>query len=75
MSKEKYGEIASIIARYYAMDRGKRRDRIKIAVKGLVKGDSEAIKASYEKEATDEFLKPIVVNGDQGRIKGVQYPY
>ena len=85
MSKEKYGEIASIIGRYYAMDRDKRWDRIKIAVEGLVKGEGEsltegkgpveAIKASYEKEVTDEFLKPIIVNGDQGRIKGVQSPH
>ena len=74
------GEVATIVGRYYAMDRDKRWDRVKIAVDGLVHGQGEAvgedgdyvkaIEARYEKEETDEFLKPIIVNGDSGRIKG-----
>jgi len=63
------------------MDRDKRWERIKIAVDGLVQGEGEnvedgqkgllkAIEANYEKDVTDEFLKPIIVNGDEGRIKG-----
>ena len=59
------------------MDRDKRWDRIKIAIDGLVKGDGEnvddiveAIQERYNKDETDEFLKPLVVNGDAGRIKG-----
>ena len=59
------------------MDRDKRWERVKIAVDGLTKGVGEkgedvvkAIEAEYEKDITDEFLKPIIVNGDEGRIKG-----
>lgn len=78
--KEEYGELATIIGRYYAMDRDKRWERVKIAIDGLVKGEGEkvdgpdaaikAIKSNYEADVTDEFLKPIIVNGDEGRIKG-----
>ncbi|KAF4610634.1 hypothetical protein D9613_007333 [Agrocybe pediades] len=75
-----YGEIATVIGRYYAMDRDKRWERIKIAVDGLVLGEGEkteggqeglvkAVEGNYEKDVTDEFLKPIIVNGDEGRIK------
>ncbi|KAF8076920.1 phosphoglycerate mutase [Lyophyllum atratum] len=79
MKKEKVGELATVVGRYYAMDRDKRWERVKIAVDGLVKGEGEdgkgaegvvdVIKANYEKDVTDEFLKPIIVNGDAGRIK------
>ncbi|KAG6891622.1 hypothetical protein C0992_001307 [Termitomyces sp. T32_za158] len=79
LKKEEYGELATIVGRYYAMDRDKRWERVKIAVDGLVKGEGEdgkgaegvvdVIKANYEKDITDEFLKPIIVNGDEGRIK------
>lgn len=74
------GQVATIVGRYYAMDRDKRWDRVKLAVDGLVHGKGEAIaedgdyvkaiEARYEKDETDEFLKPIIVNGDSGRIKG-----
>jgi 2,3-bisphosphoglycerate-independent phosphoglycerate mutase len=80
LKKVGIGEVATIVGRYYAMDRDKRWDRIKIAVDGLVHGQGEAvaedgdyvkaIEARYEKDETDEFLKPIIVNGDSGRIKG-----
>ncbi|KAI0299962.1 hypothetical protein BC826DRAFT_720379 [Russula brevipes] len=72
------GEVATVVGRYYAMDRDKRWDRVKTAVDGLVHGQGEAaeggdyvkaIEARYEKDETDEFLKPIIVNGDAGRIK------
>ncbi|KAJ7453314.1 phosphoglycerate mutase [Mycena galericulata] len=76
MKKEEYGELATVVGRYYAMDRDKRWERVKIAVDGLVGGVGEegadavaAIKKDYEKDVTDEFLKPIIVNGDEGRIK------
>ncbi|KAE9403782.1 hypothetical protein BT96DRAFT_936208 [Gymnopus androsaceus JB14] len=79
MKKEEYGELATVVGRYYAMDRDKRWERVKIAVDGLVGGEGEkleaktgvmdAIKSNYEKDVTDEFLKPIIVNGDEGRIK------
>ena len=71
------GEIATVVGRYYAMDRDKRWERVKIAVDGLVKGEGEkaddvvaAIEERYKKDETDEFLKPIILNGDKGRIKG-----
>jgi 2,3-bisphosphoglycerate-independent phosphoglycerate mutase len=77
MAKEEYGEVATVIGRYYAMDRDKRWERVKIAVDGLVQGIGEqgedpvkAIEESYKKDITDEFFKPIIVNGDEGRIKG-----
>jgi 2,3-bisphosphoglycerate-independent phosphoglycerate mutase len=76
IEKEKYGEIATVVGRYYAMDRDKRWERIKIAVDGLVKGVGEeaedvvkAIEEKYSQDETDEFLKPLIVNGDAGRIK------
>ncbi|KAH7055805.1 BPG-independent [Macrophomina phaseolina] len=70
------GEIATVVGRYYAMDRDKRWDRIEIALKGIVQGEGEAsedplatVKARYEQGETDEFLKPIIVGGDERRIK------
>jgi len=75
-----YGEIATVVGRYYAMDRDKRWERVKIAIDGMVQGEGEkveggkeglvkAIEENYKKNVTDEFLKPIIVNGDEGRIK------
>ncbi|KAJ3045870.1 2,3-bisphosphoglycerate-independent phosphoglycerate mutase [Rhizophlyctis rosea] len=69
-----YGEVATVVGRYYAMDRDKRWERVKIAYDGLVAGEGEhvtdvlkAIEDRYAKDETDEFLKPIIV-GDEGRI-------
>ncbi|KAJ7104965.1 BPG-independent [Mycena epipterygia] len=69
--KEEYGELATVVGRYYAMDRDKRRERAKIAVDRLVGGEGvvDEIKANSEKDVTDEILKPIIVNVDAGRIK------
>ena len=82
LKKEEYGELATVIGRYYAMDRDKRWERIKIALDGLVRGVGEkgedaiqAIEENYKKDVTDEFLKPIIVNGDAGRIKGKISPF
>ncbi|KAJ7195802.1 BPG-independent [Mycena pura] len=76
LKKEEYGALATVVGRYYAMDRDKRWERVKTAVDGLVGGEGapgedavEAIKKCYEEDVTDEFLKPIIVNGDEGRIK------
>ncbi|KAJ7055575.1 phosphoglycerate mutase [Mycena amicta] len=76
MEKEKYGTLATVVGRYYAMDRDKRWERVKTAIDGLVGGVGEtnadavaAIKKSYEEDVTDEFIKPVIVNGDEGRIK------
>ncbi|KAI9227377.1 MAG: 2,3-bisphosphoglycerate-independent phosphoglycerate mutase [Piptocephalis tieghemiana] len=65
-----YGTISTVCGRYYAMDRDKRWERIKLAVDGLTKEDGrteesdgvKAIKERYERDETDEFLKPILVN-------------
>ena len=76
-----YGEIATVVGRYYAMDRDKRWDRVKIALDGLLEGVGEkveggqeglikVIEENYAKDVTDEFLKPIIVDDDKGRIKG-----
>ncbi len=67
------GKIASVIGRYYAMDRDHRWERIKLAYDALVKGLGETssnifdtISARYQQNETDEFLKPIIcVGSDQ----------
>ena len=71
------GQIATVVGRYYAMDRDKRWERNELALKGMILGEGEqsedplkTIKERYEKGENDEFLKPIVVGGDEGRIKG-----
>jgi len=70
------GEIASIIGRYYAMDRDKRWDRVKVAYDLLVKGKGEqatdmvaAMQQSYDNDVTDEFIKPINNASVDGTIK------
>jgi len=61
------GCIASITGRYYAMDRDKRWERVKIAYDGLVNGIGtisdnlvDSISQSYENGTTDEFIKPLI---------------
>jgi 2,3-bisphosphoglycerate-independent phosphoglycerate mutase len=61
------GKIATVTGRYYAMDRDKRWERVKLAYDGLVNGIGEktdnvlaAVKKSYEENVTDEFIKPII---------------
>jgi len=61
------GNIATITGRYYAMDRDKRWERVKIAYDALVNGTGyktddvlKAIEKSYEDGITDEFIKPII---------------
>ncbi|KAK8218113.1 BPG-independent protein [Phyllosticta capitalensis] len=70
------GDVATLVGRYYAMDRDKRWERVEVGLKGLVQGEGEAssdpvatVKARYEAGETDEFLKPIIVGGDERRIK------
>jgi len=62
------GKIASVSGRYYAMDRDKRWERIKLAYDALVNGAGEkatdaieAVENSYSKNITDEFIKPTVI--------------
>ena len=75
------GKVATVVGRYYAMDRDNNWDRVKKAYDALVFGKGiqaddpvEAIKASYEtvdgdgKNLTDEFILPTVCLKDEGRI-------
>ncbi|ORZ05030.1 2,3-bisphosphoglycerate-independent phosphoglycerate mutase [Absidia repens] len=71
----KYGKIATIIGRYYAMDRDKRWERIQYAFDALLYGEGDkeddaikAVEKRYDNGETDEFLKPIVLDSD-GTIK------
>jgi len=68
------GQIASVVGRYYAMDRDKRWERTQRAYDLLVKGEGEhaldpvqAVKDSYQRGVTDEFVEPVVIvnEGDQ----------
>ena len=70
---ESNAELATVTGRYYAMDRDKRWERIKIAYDALVNGKGEqtsqvlkAIESSYEEGITDEFIKPIVNTDKNG---------
>ena len=58
------------------MDRDKRWERVKVAVEAIVDGRGDktddvlkTIDERYAKDETDEFLKPIIVNGDEGRVQ------
>lgn len=70
------GVIATITGRYYAMDRDKRWDRVKLAYDQLVNGEGrksdnmvQAMQESYDEGVTDEFVKPVVNSTVDGRIK------
>lgn len=70
------GELATVVGRYYIMDRDKRWDRVEIGMKGIVVGEGEdatdpvaAIEKRYEAGETDEFLKPIIFGGKESRIQ------
>jgi 2,3-bisphosphoglycerate-independent phosphoglycerate mutase len=64
------GRIATVAGRYYAMDRDKRWDRTERALRAIVNGDGEhaddpidAVQASYARGVGDEFIEPVVVDG------------
>lgn len=68
------GRIATVVGRYYAMDRDKRWERVKLAYDVMVHGTGEkttdvlkAIEKSYEAGVTDEFIKPIVAIDANGQ--------
>src|SRR6201992_4408448 len=70
------GRIGSVVGRYFAMDRDKRGDRVQIAYDLLVHARAEheaesgeaAARDAYERDETDEFIKPVLV-GDEARIR------
>jgi 2,3-bisphosphoglycerate-independent phosphoglycerate mutase len=62
--------IATVVGRYYAMDRDKRWDRTERALRAIVDGEGDhaddpiaAVRASYERGITDEFVEPVVIDG------------
>ena len=70
------GKVASIVGRFYAMDRDKRWERVKVAYDLLVNGEGkvatdmvQAMQESYDEGVTDEFIKPIVNGNVDGTIK------
>ena len=70
-----FGKIATVMGRYYAMDRDNRWDRLGKAYKTLVLGDGklvadpvQGVEASYEAGVTDEFVEPMVVEGVDAKI-------
>jgi 2,3-bisphosphoglycerate-independent phosphoglycerate mutase len=76
MSEGGCGRVGSVVGRYYAMDRDKRWDRVKLAYDMLVHGRAEhhfdtaadAARAAYERDETDEFITPSLV-GNEARIR------
>lgn len=77
--KKTSGQIASVVGRYFAMDRDKRWERVKLAYDVMVKGIGEAstdvlqaIQKSYDANVTDEFIKPVVVTNNNTPIAVIQ---
>ena len=73
---QRAGHVASIVGRYYAMDRDKRWERVKVAYDLLVNGEGkqatdmvQAMQESYDEGVTDEFVKPIHNATVDGTIK------
>ena len=73
------GKIASVMGRYYAMDRDNNYDRVKLAYDALTKGEGltaaggpAGIQESYDREETDEFVKPTVVVENGAPVATIQ---
>ena len=73
------GEVASVMGRYYVMDRDNRWDRVEKAYRALVFGEgekttsaTEGIQASYDKDVTDEFVLPTVVEKDGAPVATIK---
>jgi len=68
------GEIATVVGRYYAMDRDNRWERIELAYRAMTHGEAEmrnsdpvaALQSSYEQGVSDEFVKPVVLTRGAG---------
>ncbi|HET6437694.1 MAG TPA: 2,3-bisphosphoglycerate-independent phosphoglycerate mutase [Anaeromyxobacter sp.] len=72
-----YGRVATVSGRYYAMDRDKRWDRVKLAYEALVRGEGHkvssgvaAMERAYAEGETDEFVKPSVIVDADGKPVG-----
>ena len=73
--------LVSLVGRYYAMDRDKRWERVKVAYDALVSGIGErssdmveAVQKSYDEGVTDEFIKPFVRIDENGQPVGMIRP-
>lgn len=74
--KKTTGELATVTGRYYAMDRDKRWERVKLTYDALVNGIGEnstnaidSINQSYANNVTDEFIKPLIMVDENGNPK------
>ncbi|MFT5834697.1 MAG: 2,3-bisphosphoglycerate-independent phosphoglycerate mutase [Cognaticolwellia sp.] len=74
-------KVASVIGRYYAMDRDKRWERVKLAYDLLINGIGEktsdylsVLQKSYDNNVTDEFIQPISVTNEDGSTVGTIQP-
>lgn len=72
------GKLATVTGRYYAMDRDKRWERVKLAYDALVEGKGDhttnilkSIQENYENDVTDEFIKPLVIVDDNDNPKAM----
>ena len=70
MAEKGVGKVATVMGRYYAMDRDNRWERVEKAYSAMVKGEGEHasdavgyVKKSYENDVTDEFIVPCVIDG------------
>lgn len=73
------GKLATVTGRYYAMDRDKRWERVKLAYDAVVHGKGElsnnvlkSIEKSYDEGVTDEFIKPIVTTENEKPVATIQ---
>lgn len=73
------GEVATVMGRYYAMDRDNRWERVELAYRALTKGEGAlnpcpvcGLNESYQAEVFDEFVKPIVVTKDGKPLTTIQ---
>jgi 2,3-bisphosphoglycerate-independent phosphoglycerate mutase len=78
MRKFHVGRIATVSGRYYAMDRDQRWERTERAYRAMTAGDGlraadpvAAVRASYGRGVTDEFLEPVVIAGERNEPVGV----
>lgn len=74
-------QLASVVGRYYAMDRDNRWERVKIAYDLIVHGTGkhsknliESIKTSYQNNVTDEFIKPLIKVDSANKPVGIIHP-
>ncbi|NIV40631.1 MAG: 2,3-bisphosphoglycerate-independent phosphoglycerate mutase, partial [Anaerolineae bacterium] len=71
------GQLASVMGRYYAMDRDQRWSRTRVAYEALVQGQGQrtgdwqgALAAAYATGTSDEFLRPIILMDAEGMPRG-----